>query len=102
MVLQKKESGWKREAGRDQIDISSHVIAFIIGYGYNSTRADGHLKKKGLKMNRQKYFKNNKRGMEMVQVAILVGIAVVLGLIFKSETTSFLNDTFDALSESTL
>jgi len=53
-------------------------------------------------MKRQLFFKNNKRGMEMVQVAILVGIAVVLGLIFKSETTSFLNDTFDALSESTL
>ena len=30
---------------------------------------------------------NNKRGMEMVQVAILVAIAVAIGLIFKSEIT---------------
>ncbi len=53
-------------------------------------------------MKKLKFLHNNKRGMEMVQVAILVGIAVVLGLIFKSETTSFLNNTFDALSESSL
>lgn len=53
-------------------------------------------------MEKKRIFKNNKKGMEMVQVAILVGIAVVLGLIFKSETVSFLNGTFDALSESTL
>ena len=37
---------------------------------------------------------NNKRGMEMVQVAILVAIAVAIGLIFKSEITDFVNDTF--------
>lgn len=53
-------------------------------------------------MKKLEFMQNNKKGMEMVQVAILVGIAVVLGLIFKSETTSFLNNTFDALSESSL
>ncbi len=42
----------------------------------------------------------NKRGMEMVQVAILVAIAVTIGLIFKSEITGFVNDTFGSLSES--
>lgn len=41
----------------------------------------------------------NKRGMEMVQVAILVAIAVTLGLIFKSEITDFVNDTFGTLNK---
>ena len=43
---------------------------------------------------------NNKRGMEMVQVAILVAIALTLGLIFKSEITEFVNDTFGSLNKS--
>ncbi len=43
---------------------------------------------------------HNKRGMEMVQVAILVAIAVTLGLIFKSEITDFVNDTFGSLNGS--
>ncbi len=38
-----------------------------------------------------------KGGMEMVQVAILVAIAIALGLIFRSEITAFVNKTFDAL-----
>lgn len=40
----------------------------------------------------------NKKGMEMVQVAILVAIAVTLGLIFKTQITDFVNDTFGSLS----
>ncbi|MFA5638437.1 MAG: Flp1 family type IVb pilin [Anaerovoracaceae bacterium] len=39
----------------------------------------------------------NKNGMEMVQVAILVGIAVVVGLIFKTQITSFVNHIFNDL-----
>jgi hypothetical protein len=42
----------------------------------------------------------NRRGMEMVQVAILVAIAVALGIIFKSEITSFVNKTFSSLNSS--
>ncbi len=42
--------------------------------------------------------KKRSRGMEMVQVAILVAIAIVLGLIFKSEITSFINKTFENLN----
>lgn len=45
----------------------------------------------------RKLFKNNKKGMEMVQVAILVAIAIVLGLIFKTEITDFVNKTFESL-----
>ena len=37
-------------------------------------------------------------GMEMVQVAILVAIAVALGLIFKTQLTDFVNKTFQGLS----
>lgn len=40
----------------------------------------------------------SKKGMEMVQVAILVAIAIILGLIFKSEITAFVNKTFESLN----
>lgn len=40
----------------------------------------------------------SKRGMELVQVAILVAIAVALGLIFKTEITNFVNKTFESLN----
>lgn len=36
----------------------------------------------------------NKKGMEMVQVAILVAIAIALGLIFRTEITAFIDKTF--------
>jgi len=46
----------------------------------------------------------NKKGMvmigamEMIQVAILIGIAVVVGLVFKTEITTFVNNTFSQLN----
>lgn len=40
----------------------------------------------------------NKRGMEMVQVAILVAIAVALGLVFKTQIGNFVDTTFQSLS----
>ena len=48
-------------------------------------------------MKKTKFISNNKKGMEMVQVAILVAIAIVLGLIFKTEITEFVNKTFESL-----
>lgn len=36
-------------------------------------------------------------GMEMVQVAILIAIVVVLGLIFKTQLTNFVNGVFKDL-----
>lgn len=36
----------------------------------------------------------NNKGMEMIQVAILIAIAIIVGLIFKSEITAFVNKTF--------
>ena len=50
-------------------------------------------------MNRLKQILHNKRGMELVQVAILVDIAVTLGLIFKTQITTFVNNTFGALNK---
>ncbi|MGN0673370.1 MAG: Flp1 family type IVb pilin [Anaerovoracaceae bacterium] len=40
----------------------------------------------------------NKSGMEMVQVAILVAIAIAVGLIFKTEITDFVNKIFSGLN----
>lgn len=39
----------------------------------------------------------SKKGMELVQVAILVALAVALGLIFKTEITDFVNKIFEGL-----
>lgn len=44
--------------------------------------------------------RNNKKGMEMVQVAILVAIAIGLGLIFKDRIGEFITGTFDNLMNS--
>lgn len=41
---------------------------------------------------------SNKRGMEMVQVAILVAIAVAVGIIFKSSIVDFVNKIFGKLN----
>lgn len=42
----------------------------------------------------------NKSGMELVQVAILVAIAIALGLIFKDKITDFVNGVFNNLDSS--
>ena len=39
----------------------------------------------------------NKQGMEMVQVAILVAIAVAVGIIFQSSIVDFVNRIFGNL-----
>lgn len=47
-----------------------------------------------------KLITNNKKGMEMVQVAILVAIAIGLGLLFKDQIGDFINKTFETLNGS--
>lgn len=44
--------------------------------------------------------KNSKKGMEMVQVALLIAIAIGIGLIFKTQITAFVNNTFSNLMNS--
>jgi len=39
----------------------------------------------------------DRSGMELVQVAILIAIAVVIGLIFNKQITSFVNGVFKDL-----
>jgi hypothetical protein len=39
-----------------------------------------------------------KSGMELVQVAILIAIAVTLGLLFKTQITNFVNTVFKSLN----
>ncbi|MBR0596366.1 Flp1 family type IVb pilin [Sinanaerobacter chloroacetimidivorans] len=51
-------------------------------------------------MTKKKFIQNNKKGMEMVQVAILVAIAIGLGLIFKDKIGEFISATFDNLMNS--
>ncbi len=45
-----------------------------------------------------KLITNNKKGMEMVQVAILVAIAIGLGIFFKDQIGTFVSDTFENLT----
>ena len=40
----------------------------------------------------------NKKGMEMVQVAIFIALAISLGIIFRSQITEFINTTFADLN----
>jgi hypothetical protein len=47
-----------------------------------------------------KLLTNNKRGMEMVQVAILVAIAIGLGMLFKDQIGTFISNTFESLNNS--
>ncbi|WP_246213111.1 Flp1 family type IVb pilin [Aminipila butyrica] len=47
-----------------------------------------------------KKLRNNKKGMEMVQVGILIAIAIGIGLIFKNQITEFINGTFSNLMNS--
>ena len=40
----------------------------------------------------------NKKGMEMVQVAILIAIAITLGVIFRTQITQFVTNTLSDLN----
>ena len=42
----------------------------------------------------------SRKGMELVQVAILIAIAITLGLIFKDQISKFVNNVFGDLLKS--
>ena len=46
----------------------------------------------------RKRLRMNRRGMEMIQVAILIAIAVTLGLIFKTQITELTGTVFEKIS----
>ena len=60
------------------------------------------VRKKGDETMFKRLKKLNKKigdeGMEMIQVAILIALAIILGLIFKTEITAFVNKTFTNLN----
>lgn len=41
--------------------------------------------------------RNNKEGMELVQVAILIAIAIAIGLVFKAQIGEFVDQVFGDL-----
>jgi len=53
-----------------------------------------------LKRFRRNLISESESGMELVQVAILIAIAIVLGLIFKNQITDFVNNVFRDLKGS--
>ncbi len=61
------------------------------GMCQNSKQRVEELKIKG--------WKNNKKGMELVQVAILVAIAIGLGLLFRESLGEFISNTFNNLND---
>jgi hypothetical protein len=68
-------------AGRRAASLAPHIINSI---SKKQTKA-------GAKM------KNSKKGMELVQVAILIGIAVFIGLIFRNQINDFVTGIFGNL-----
>lgn len=54
--------------------------------------------KKRIRNSRLARTMRSKSGMELVQVAILIAIAVALGIIFKSSITTFVNGVFSNLN----
>lgn len=53
---------------------------------------------KNLIVNRNFKQRNSKSGMEMVQIAIIIAIAIAAGIIFKDKIGAFINDVFGGLS----
>lgn len=59
-------------------------------------KGDKRMKRERMRMITEKA--RSRSGMELVQVAIMVALAVALGLIFKTEITDFVNRTFEGLN----
>jgi len=51
----------------------------------------------GFKYRLKKNLNNPKSGMELVQVAILIAIAITIGLLFRTQIEKFVNRTFSSL-----
>ncbi|MBE6030450.1 MAG: hypothetical protein E7225_02485 [Clostridiales bacterium] len=47
---------------------------------------------------KRRIIKASKKGMELVQVAVLIGISVAVGIIFRIQITDFVNAVFDTLN----
>jgi hypothetical protein len=49
-------------------------------------------------LHKSKQILAQKNGMELLQVALLVAIAIIIGLFFKDQITEFVANIFDGLS----
>jgi hypothetical protein len=94
MAYKKEISGGKGEISGNKADISACFASPRAYYGNYCPGINGDVRKKEVTKMR-----NNKKGMEMVQVAILVAIAIGLGILFKDNITSFIEDTFTSLTQ---
>jgi hypothetical protein len=65
--------------------------------GTKNTRQTMGIRPERRAERRNRGVRNNKKGMELVQVGILIGIAVFLGLIFKKQIGDFINVIFNSL-----
>jgi len=52
----------------------------------------------GMEDRMKKIMKNPRGGMELVQVAIIIAIAIIIGLIFRSRIEEFVENVFANLS----
>ena len=99
MVSTEKERRGERKISRNKANFPFSNGAF--SFDYNNAYAGYTRNVKGEK-EMMKVFNelNNKKGMEMVQVGILIAIAVGIGIIFKTQITEFVNGTFSTLMNS--
>lgn len=49
------------------------------------------------KMRGVRGYARSKKGMELVQVGILIAIAIAIGIVFKTEIGTFVENTFSGL-----
>lgn len=101
MGRKKDNSKGKRKSYRYKNVISAGAFTDSADRDNNSARAFEYVAERRITMKtiRTKLMMmfGNKQGMEMVQVAILVAIAVAVGIIFKSSIVDFVNRIFGNL-----
>ena len=97
MGKQKKDCDRTRKVSGNEIELSTVTAIGCCDTYYSSACFYADV----IELEEEKMLKKmfgNKKGMEMVQVAILISIAIIIGLIFKTEITEFVNNTFSELN----
>ena len=97
MEQEEKDGGRKGENCRNQAVDASGASAAGSDRGHSCSGDDADVKRKGILERKDKMLRN-KKGMEFVQVAILIALAVALGIIFRTQITEFVNNTFADLN----
>ena len=88
------------ERGGNEDDAAFRPAASRIDYDYRCSCYDEYVTRKGgSAMLKNKQGMITVEAMEMIQVAMLIAIAVVVGLVFKSEVSDFVNNVFTKLGK---